>query len=184
MSEFEGELNSTHYSVAKFIHMLFRDQYKCHIYGKSPEWFQKNPDNTWRDINKIVIQNRLSSAEVAMALADYRYNFMRNAEHAKLTNIISEDANIKYLNERLQELNEDKQHATELNNVDEARCIITEIKTVEEAIDLIQKKKELAYSDARDKKFAEVLSIETKLKNNTFKNAVMKVLTELFYITD
>lgn len=178
-----NEISATHYSVAKFTYNLFKDEYKCHVFGRSHVWFQKETDNTWKKIEGIVIRNRLSK-DVPDAISKIRKNFMMSAGYAKLETIVNNDANIKTLTERLSNWKEEKESLIALNKIIQARYFDTEIKKLQESIDLIQKKQEMSRSVVRDKKFAELVDIETKLYNATFKEGVMKELAGFFYVAD
>jgi len=178
-----NEISATHYSVAKFTYNLFKDEYKCHVFGRSHVWFQKETHNTWKKIEGIVIRNRLSK-DVPDAISRIRKNFIMSAGYAKLETIVNNDAKIKSLNERLRDLIEKRNNMREINKIDEARGVDTDIKRAEEAIDLIQRVQEMNRSEVRDKKFAELLDIETKLYNATFKEGVMKELAGFFYVAD
>jgi P4 family phage/plasmid primase-like protien len=55
---------STHYHVAKMVHKLFYDSYKCTVDGRSPEWYEFK-DHTWNRIPlgiqlKIIITDDLA----------------------------------------------------------------------------------------------------------------------------
>ena len=177
----------THNHVARLMKRVYQDNYAAAVSSRHTEWYEYNTRNhRWKKINQgIELKNKISAQGSGFEIADLinsaRQNFMKSAGYAKLETIVNNDANIKTLTERLKELIETRKGLRDLNRIDEARGVDTDIKRTEEAIDLIQKKQEMSRSEVRDKKFAELLDLEQKLYNSGFKDSVMKECVGLFY---
>jgi hypothetical protein len=171
------------YNTAKFVHTLFKDEYKCHVFGKSYIWFQKEVDGTWKKIESIVIRNRLST-DVVTAINKLRSNFKNSPEYTRIESIASNNKSLETLNINLKKLMDTNQLVRDAFLIDEAREIQTQIRDTEISINLITMKQDLQRADFRDKIFARISETESKLYNTTFKDGVMKELAGFFYVTD
>jgi len=171
------------YSTAKFVHTLFKDEYKCHVFGKSYVWFQKENNGTWKKIESIVIRNRLST-DVVSAIIRLRANYKHSAEYTRMESIASNNNSLEALNQVLKTLINKKNELRDTNCIDDAVNIENEIRHTEFSIDLIARKQELQRADLRDRKFAELAEVEDKLYTTRFKDGVMKELAGFFYVAD
>jgi len=86
-----SSITPTHYGVAQFVHTLFKGQYKCNLVKKSPIWFQKDLDETWKKVDDIVIYKRLST-DVVDAVAKVRHNLMIKPEFSRMEEIVGIDS--------------------------------------------------------------------------------------------
>jgi len=181
-----NELNNIapdNYNTAKFVHTLFKDEYKCHVFGKSYVWFQKENDGTWKKIEGIVIRNRLST-DVVSAINKLRTNFKNSQEYRRMESIASNNNSLEALNKVLKTFVEKKKTLRDANRIDDAREIENKIRDTEISIDLITKKQDLQRADFRDRIFANLSEIQNKLYNTRFKDGVMKELAGFFYVAE
>ncbi len=177
----------THNHVARLMKRVYQDNYAAAVSSRFTDWYEYNTRNhRWRKINQgIELKNKISARGGAMEIADLigsaRQSFMKSPEYLKLETIVNNDANIKTLSERLSELIAQRRIMRDQNKIDEIRDVDNEIKKTEEYINLIRQKQEMSRSEVRDKKFAELTDLESKLYNSGFKDSVMKECVGLFY---
>ena len=178
-----SSISPSHYGVAQFVRNLFKDQYKCNLVKKSPVWFEKQVDESWKKIDDIVIYKRLST-DVVNALDDVRLNFKMNPEYTQMESIASNNKSLDTLNNVLKSFIEKKNTLRDANRIDEAREVEGQIRDAENSIELIIKKQELQRAGARDRVFSDLVEVEKKLCNSPFKIGVMKELVSLFYVDE
>jgi hypothetical protein len=177
------DIAPNNYNTAKFVHTLFKDEYKCHVFGKSYVWFQKEDNGTWKKIEGIVIRNRLST-DVVSAINKLRTNFKNSEEYRHMESITFNNESLETLNKVAQELREKKTALRDANRIDDVREIENKIRDTEISIDLITMKQDLQRADFRDKIFANLSEIQDKLYNTRFKDGVMKELAGFFYVAE
>ena len=177
------DIAPNNYNTAKFVYTLFKDEYKCHVFGKSYMWFQKEINGTWKKIESIIIRNRLST-DVVSAINKLRTNFKNSEEYTRMEMIASNYNSLEALNKVLKTLVEKKNTLRDANRIDDAREIQNKIRDTEISIDLITKEQDLQRADFRDRIFANLSETQDKLYNTTFKDGVMKELAGFFYVAE
>ena len=186
LENYNSSITPTHYGVAEFVHMLFKDEYKCNSVKKSYVWFHKQDDGSWKQINEILIRNRLST-DVVDGICIVRNNIKNNKttpEFTRMEVIASASKSLEALQLVLRGLIEKKYTLRDLNKIDETREVDVQIREAESSIDMITKKMDLQRFDIKDRMFSELADVEMKLYNSTFKNGVMKELIGFFYVDE
>ena len=131
----------------------------------------------------MALRNKISM-EVADVIADARSRFRRDPEYNKMEAVANNNKSIEALTLTLKQLVEKRSNLKDLNKIDDAREIDSQIRDTESSIELITKKQELQRADVKDKKFSELTELENKLYNSGFKDSVMKECIGLFYEED
>lgn len=186
LENYTSSISPTHYAVAEFVHMLFKDEYKCNSVKKSYVWFHKEEDGSWKQINEILIRNRLST-DVVNGICIVRNNIKNNkasSEFTRMESIASASKSLEALHVVLRGLIEKKKMFRDLNKIDDTREVDVQIREAESSIEMITKKIDLQRGDIRDRMFSELADVEMKLYNSTFKNGVMKELIGFFYVDE
>ena len=172
----------THNHVARLMRRMFQDNYAASINSRSTEWFEFDGEkHMWKKINQGVALRNKISIDVADMVMEARNRFKRDPEYTKMEALATNNKSIEALTMTLNQLVEKRSSLKEINKIDEAREIDSQIRDTESAIDFITKKQELQRADVKDKKFAELTELEMKLYNSGFKDSVMKECIGLFY---
>ena len=171
----------THYGIAKLVYQAFKSEYRLHIVGKTSKWFSVNTDGSLSIIDDIIIRKRLST-DIADLVIKARDRFKRDPEYKKMEALATNNKSIEALNMTLKTLIEKRISLREVNKIDEGREVDAQIRDTEAALELISMKQELQRADVKDKKIAELIDLEMKLYNSSFKDGIMKALAEMFYV--
>ena len=167
-------------SVAKLAARIFDKKYLVHIIGRKRQWFEREQANKFKPIVDIIIRNRLTN-ELPDIIRNVREQFKNNLEYTKIDDMSIESQNIKMVQLKLVDLAEKRKGLRELNKIDESREIDQQIKGNESVIEYLIMKQNRQRSDIKDRKYAELVSIEDKLYNRSFKNDVIKDLEDILY---
>jgi P4 family phage/plasmid primase-like protien len=177
----------THNHVARLMKRVYQDNYTASVSSRYTDWFEYNQNtHRWKKINQgIELKNKISARGGGMEIADLifsaRQYFKKSPEFAKIETIANNNANIEVLSALLKTLLDKRRTLRDLNKIDETRDIDVEIKNTEANIELIRQKQEMNRTEVRERKFAELSELETKLYNSGFKDSVMKECIGLFY---
>ena len=174
------EIGPNSRSVAKIAAHIFDKKYVFHIFGKRKYWFEREAGNNLNTIPDIIIRNRLTN-ELPDIIRNVREQFKNNLEYTKIDDMSIESQNIKMVQLKLVDLAEKRKGLRELNKIDESREIDQQIKGNESVIEYLIMKQNRQRSDIKDSKYAELVSIEDKLYNRSFKNDVIKDLEDILY---
>ena len=173
------EIGPNSRSVAKIAAHIFDKKYVFHIFGKRKYWFEREPGNNLKTIPDIIIRNRLTN-ELPDIIRNVREQFKNNPEYTKIDDMYYFQS-IKHLQLNLVDLAEKRKGLRELNKIDESREIDQQIKDTESGIEYLTNKQNIQRSDIKDRKYAELVNIEDKLYNRSFKNDVIKDLEDILY---
>lgn len=108
-------ISATHYGVAKFMYNIFKNEYKCNLVKKTKSWFQKQEDGTFKEINPILIRNRIST-DLVSALINLRNKFKSDTTIGSTVSIshnhriISRNVSLEALRSVINQLNQRKQN--------------------------------------------------------------------------
>ena len=173
---------STHNHVARLMKRMFQDNYAAALNVRSTEWYHFDSDkHTWKKINQGMDLRNKISVDVADMVSEARRRFKHDPEYNKMEALATNNKSIEALNATLRSLVEKKTGLREINKIDEAREVESEIKDTEAAIELITKRQDMMRADVKDAKFKELTNLEDKLYNSGFKDSVMKECAGLFY---
>jgi len=102
-------ISPTHYGVAKFIHHLYKNEYKYYLVGRSKTWHQKQEDGTFKDINSVLIRNRIST-DIVSALGDLKNKFKNDTAFGLSDSVRPNSRSLEALQNILNELNQRRQN--------------------------------------------------------------------------
>lgn len=172
----------THYAIAKIAYKAFQKEYCVHLLGKTNktvQWFKIEHDKSLSPIKTYTVRERLST-DIAVLVSEARHRFKHDPEYNKMEALATNNKSIEALNATLRSLLEKKTGLREINKIDEARQVETEIRGTEECIELITKRQDMMLKDMKDAKLKKLLMIEDALYDSKFRDGIMKELVELF----
>jgi hypothetical protein len=168
----------THYAIANIAYKAFQKEYRVHLLGKTNktvQWFKIEHDKSLSPIKSYTVRERLST-DIANLVVEAR----RRIKYENPEVLATSNSSIEYLNISLCNLIKKKTELREINKIDEARQVETEIRGTEECIELITKRHDMMCKDMKDAKLKKLLMIEDALYDSKFRDGIMKELVELF----